>query len=288
MEKFKKTGFIGAGKAGFSLGRYFTECQADVSGYYSQNPKSAMEAANFTRSEFFESIEELIRKSEVIFITVPDGNISMVWEQLRHQQIQGKIVCHCSGALSSEIFSDIDRCQAYGYSIHPLFAINDRYHSYKELSKCFVTIEGPKKYQNYFQTFFEAMGNPVRFISKEEKVRYHTAAAMASNLAVALVRVCQKQLINCGFTAEDAGRALAPILRSNMEHIINEGCWQALTGPLERCDVETVTGHLECLEGNERIIYRSLSMEVLELARKKNPDRDYQKMEEVLCRTEIQ
>ena len=79
----KRIGFIGAGKVGFSLGRYFMEHHMDVSGYYSQNPKSARAAAIFTKTKCFEKLENIIGESEVIFITVPDSEIHGVWEQLK-------------------------------------------------------------------------------------------------------------------------------------------------------------------------------------------------------------
>lgn len=278
----KKIGFIGAGKVGFSLGRYFKEHHMDVSGYYSQNPESAKTAAEFTHTRFFENLEYMVGESEVIFITVPDTNIVQVWKQLKQHKIQSKIVCHCSGALTSDIFSDIDVCKAYGYSIHPLFAIHNRFHSYKELSKCLFTIEGNEKYLSYFQVLFKEIGNPVQVIPKEEKVRYHMASAMASNLVVALVHLCETQLQSCGFSEESARAALAPILLSNMQHIISEGCVRALTGPLERGDIGTVEKHLEVLEGHEREIYKNLSKELLFIAKKKNPERRYNQMEGVL------
>jgi predicted dinucleotide-binding enzyme len=43
-----KIGFIGAGKVGFSLGKYFCEHGLDVIGYFSRNPQSALQAAEFT------------------------------------------------------------------------------------------------------------------------------------------------------------------------------------------------------------------------------------------------
>ena len=43
-----KIGFIGAGKVGFSLGKYFAEKGMELSGYYSKNPASSKAAAEFT------------------------------------------------------------------------------------------------------------------------------------------------------------------------------------------------------------------------------------------------
>ena len=83
MTDKKHIGFIGAGKVGFSLGRYLMEHHMDVSGYYSQNPKSAQEAAKFTHTKFFEKLDDVVDKSEVIFLTVPDHAIKSVWEALK-------------------------------------------------------------------------------------------------------------------------------------------------------------------------------------------------------------
>ena len=45
-----KTGFIGAGKVGFSLGKLFAENGIQVTGYFSRQAESASEAAAFTNS----------------------------------------------------------------------------------------------------------------------------------------------------------------------------------------------------------------------------------------------
>ena len=41
----KKIGFLGAGKVGTTLGRYFAEHSVEVAGYYSRSISSASEAA---------------------------------------------------------------------------------------------------------------------------------------------------------------------------------------------------------------------------------------------------
>ena len=278
----KKIGFIGAGKVGFSLGRYFMEHHMDVSGYYSQNPLSAKEAAAFTQTAFFETLQDVVRESDVLFLTVPDSKIASVWNELKQHHIQGKIVCHCSGALSSDIFSNMESFQIYGYSIHPLFAIHDPYTSYKELSQCLFTIEGHEQYKDYFKSLFKQLGNPLQVIDKEDKVRYHLTATMASNLVVGLVHLCEQQLIQCGFAKENCTKALGPLLQFNIAHILSDGCEKALTGPLERCDCATVKKHLQAISGNEETIYKCLSKVLLAIAKNKNPERHYEEMEGIL------
>ncbi|MGN1313669.1 MAG: hypothetical protein ACI4VG_01490 [Lachnospiraceae bacterium] len=48
-----RIGFIGAGKVGFSLGRYFGENDVCVSGYYSRNPKFYGKRQNLQKQRRF-------------------------------------------------------------------------------------------------------------------------------------------------------------------------------------------------------------------------------------------
>ena len=273
-------GFIGAGKVGISLGRYLKENGQHITGYYSRNPISAKEAANFTQSKYYETKNQLVDESEVLFLTVPDGQIRSVWEEIKTLPIAGKIICHCSGALSSAVFSEIDQCHAFGYSIHPLFAISDKFHSYKELSQTLFTIEGSSEKLEEMKGLFLSCKNKIEVIDASVKSKYHAAAVVASNLVVALNEMAQNMLVDCGFSREHAVEAIAPLFLGNATKVVQEGVENALTGPVERCDVETVEKHLRQLEGQEKQIYELLSLQAVAIAERKHPDRDYSQMRE--------
>ncbi len=275
-------GFIGAGKVGFSFGKYLTERGVRVTGYYNRTTQSSMEAANFTNTRQYTNMRYLVEDSDAIFLAVPDGAIGSVWEQLRMLPIQNKIIGHFSGSLSSAVFSDIERYRAYGYSIHPLFAVNDKYNSYKELSHAFFTIEGHPRYLNWFLHMFEGFGNPVEVISARDKVRYHAAAAMVSNLYVGLTELCEDMLRDCGFSSLNAHKALSPLIMGNAENIVHYGTVEALTGPVERNDLSTILDHISSLTDEEKEVYRCLSKQVLKVAKKKHPERDYHEVERII------
>ena len=63
-------GFIGAGKVGVSLGKYFKEKGRNVGGYYSLTRASAAWAAAFTQTTCYESLEEIISSCGMILFTV--------------------------------------------------------------------------------------------------------------------------------------------------------------------------------------------------------------------------
>lgn len=234
-----KIGFIGAGKVGVSLGKFFREGGLTVTGYYNRHREAAQAAADFTESKCFDSAQAVADASDVIFLTVPDNQIREVYESLRGADLRGKKICHCSGALSAEeAFPDIEALGATGYSIHPLFPVSDKWASYKELGSAFFCIEGTGPLDFWVKTL-ESLGPRVQEISGDAKATYHAACAISSNLVCALVNTSLNLLQDCGFTEAGAREALTPLILSNVKHLLEDGPVQALTGPVERGDAET-------------------------------------------------
>ncbi len=277
-----KVGFIGAGKVGCSLGKLFAETQHNLTGFYSLTSSSAESAADFTNSTYFQNLEDLIQDSDTVFITVPDDAITAVWEQLKHMSIAGKMICHCSGSLSSEIFRDIKETGAYGFSVHPLLAVSDRYTSYQELPKALFTIEGDESHISDIEALLHASDLQSARISADVKTRYHGAAVLCSNLVVALVQAAGDELRICGFSEEQLADAIAPLLLGNVNKVLSIGTKAALTGPIERNDVGTVKKHLDTFEGIDREIYKVLSKKTCEIANKKHPETNYEALEQLL------
>lgn len=276
------TGFIGAGKVGVSLARYFIEGGLGVSGFCSRSRESAEEAAHFTGTKVFDGIETLVKECDVIFITVPDGSINQIWQQIRNYEIKGKYICHCSGALSSQdAFDGIVYTGAYGYSIHPLFAVSDKFNAYREFEDVFFVAEGDGP--NDIIKMLRSLGNPLHIIESQHKTAYHLAAATASNLVCGLIDQSIEIMQMCGFEENEAIRALGPILMGNMAHIADRGPVASLTGPVERNDITTVRKHMDCMtDEKQKEVYRLLSHRLVRMAQRRHPDRDYAGMNEIL------
>ena len=277
-----KIGFIGAGKVGCSLAKYFAIHGLSVTGFFSKTTASAQEAAQFTESNFYPSTEALIADSDMIFLTVTDGAIQTVWDSIKGEALTGKIICHCSGSLSSGIFSDIQQYGAYGYSIHPLYAIPSKTTSYKDLAHTMFTLEGDATYLPQIQSLLEALGNSVQVIATESKAKYHAAAVFASNHMLALAKVATDLLKDCGFTDETALTAITPLMEGNLAHLVSDGPVSALTGPVERADVTTISRHLGCLPEDMVPLYKELSKILVQLGKEKHPKTDYSALEKLL------
>ncbi|MCR4674457.1 MAG: DUF2520 domain-containing protein [Lachnospiraceae bacterium] len=277
-----KIGFIGAGKVGCSLGKYFKDKGKDVVGYYSKTPASSKTAAEFVGTNYFESLETVVSESDCLFFTVNDASISDVWREVKKLDVSGKIICHCSGAKSASVFEGIDEAGAFGFSLHPISPFSSKFDSYKNVKDAFFTLEGNEKKYSVMENFLKELGLNVTIISGEDKVKYHSACVFASNLVVGLLDDAMGILEETGFSKEDAKNALAPLILQNVHSILEKGTTEALTGPMERCDTETVKAHLDALEGNKKEVYKTLSKDLLRISKEKHKEKDFLNMENLL------
>lgn len=278
-----RIGFIGAGKMGFTLGKHFQERDIlDVTGFYSRNPESAKQAARFTDTKYYDDIRSLVEESEAIFLTVPDGQIAVMADELDRLGaiVEDKILCHTSGAIGSKVFSGMKN-HIYGYSIHPIYAVNSKTESYKNFRECYMTIEGDSRYMDYFKCAMEGLGHSVKFISAEDKPKYHAAAVFSSNLVIGLYHMAMRLMSECGFSMEEACEAMKPLFKSNASNLIDGSCESALTGPVARYDLETVNNHMSNLTGDIREVYALLSGELSDIAEQAS-GRNYDELRKLL------
>ena len=277
-----RIGFIGAGRVGYTMGKYLKTNGLDIAGYYSRTMEHAADAAEFTDTRYFSNVVDLINECDAVFITVSDNAIKPVFDEIKHlREIDGRIICHTSGALSSEIFED-SPYQVYGYSIHPMYAVSDKYTSYLNFSNAFITIEGHSLHLDEMVEYFRTAGLSTGSISTSSKSKYHAACAIASNLVCGIYGFSQRILMECGMDEELSDKALKGLFRDNAIGITEKGVTAQLTGPLERNDTGTVEKHMAVLEGEDRELYKRCSKEVLNIAKRKHEDIDYSDMENIL------
>lgn len=275
-----KIGLIGAGRVGCSMGKYLVDRGKTVTGYYSRQYESAAAAAQFTGTDCFRRMEELVALSDTLFITTPDDSIGVVWDRMKEMSVDGRVICHFSGSLSSDVFNGIDGKNAFGASIHPMLAFRDRFSSYRQLDHGFFTLEGNPFACRQLEGLLQELGNPYRMIKAQDKARYHLAASVLSNDVAALLDLGFGLLEQCGFTEREALCAASALVRGNVENVLAQGAPSGMTGPILRGDVSTVERHLKVLEGEEREIYRLLGRRLLAMARKRPETTDDKALQE--------
>ena len=281
MNNFK-VGFIGAGKVGMTLGAYFKSKGFQVIGYASKSEQSAQTAAKITSSQVFSNIGTLVDMCDMIFITTPDDQIGKVWEILKEYKLNDKIICHTSGSLSSAVFEEIETLKANGYSVHPMYAFSEKSGNISGLEAAYFTIEGNNKRIDEVKEFISALGNKSIVIDQNNKTLYHLGNVMVSNLVLSLLEIGDDCLQKSGVDAEIAMQALLPLITANIQNIAKKGFVSSLTGPIERNDIGIIRKHLTVIPKEYCSIYAELSIKLIEIAKRKHPERDYTEISKLM------
>jgi predicted short-subunit dehydrogenase-like oxidoreductase (DUF2520 family) len=116
-------------------------------------------------------------------------------------------------------------------------------------------------------------------LDKSQKSIYHSLAVILSNYTVTQFYQIEKYL------GKKAVKSYLNLLLSTIQNIQNSGVKDALTGPILRGDVETVSKNLFALKSlNEELksIYKNFGILTLELARDKIENLTLQKLKQLL------
>ncbi len=267
-----RIGFIGPGKVGVNLGRYFTHKGIDLSGFYGRNIENTMNAANVTKSKFYENIQEIIKESDILFITTPDDIISIIDSELSKFDLNSKSICHTSGSLKSNVLCNAKHSGAFIYSIHPIFAFSNKNMNLNELEKIYFSIEGDIFDDSMVLKLFEIIGN--NFFERDEKTSsiYHLANVFISNLTLSLLEIGISYFKILGLSEEEALKAVKPLINGNIENIFSSGFVNSLTGPVLRGDINTIEKHISVINDEDKDIYNLLSLNLLKLVALKNSE----------------
>ena len=112
-----KIGIIGAGKVGTTMGKYIVDHGGTVIGFYTRTESSGLESARFTETAYYTTLDSLIEKSDILFVATTDGAIKQIWDSIATRNVRGKVICHFSGSLSSDVFSNWEETGALACSV---------------------------------------------------------------------------------------------------------------------------------------------------------------------------
>ena len=254
-------GFIGAGKVGQSLGLLFKEQGYSISGYYSRHGDALVLDQRLSQVDIYTELDKLVGISEVIGITVPDDQIDRVVSELETQGIDfsEKFFFHSSGAHTVE---SLKKLSNRVFSIHPLMAFPNVVSDLRSFDNIYFGIENLDvfiesglnlKITNYFG------------IQSELKSKYHAGAAIISNYLVAVIDFGLSQFMELGLDADEAQKAIWPLVSNTLDNINILGTKKALTGPIVRGDVGTIEAHLNALSKDLVPLYRALGQYTLQM-----------------------
>lgn len=259
---------IGAGKFAFSFTTALKKAGVNVTCIISRSLSSAAELATIADVKLYsDKLSDLPSDVQMVFITVPDSEIRNIADNLStlKNEFTGRTFIHCSGALDSSELQPLEDKGAASASFHVMQTFPSK--KIVEIKGCYASIETNDEvcYNELNDLAIRLQLNPFRLM-KEEKTAYHLAGIFASNFLIGNMFSASK------IFPGDVSRfdILEPIIQSTMNNIRQNGIAQALSGPIDRGDIETIQKHIKEIKDKELLrSYISQSLILLQAAEEK-------------------
>jgi predicted short-subunit dehydrogenase-like oxidoreductase (DUF2520 family) len=185
------------------------------------------------------SRDEAVDGAGAIVLCVPDDAIAEVCQRVTGS---APLIGHVSGASTLDVLAAAREQGASTFSLHPLQTFADGETS---VSGTPAAIAGSDETAlSFARSLAEALGMRAFEVPEESRAAYHAAAAMASNLLIALEESAAELVERLGI--EDARELLAPLVLRTAANWAERGT-DALTGPIARGDHATVERHRAAL-----------------------------------------
>jgi predicted short-subunit dehydrogenase-like oxidoreductase (DUF2520 family) len=234
----------------------------------------AEEAAAFVGTNATTDNAAAASLAEIVVITTADSDVAAVTRAMAEAGAfrPGQVVLHTSGALMLDALEAAARAGAAVGSIHPLRSFATPGPDPEALDGTVWGVTVTERARETAFSLVEDTGGHAVKVDDADRAVYHAAASVASNATVGVMALAMALLESCGFADEEAKRALTPLAMGTLANVEELGPVDALTGPIVRGDVETITHHLAALDAKDPAWgerYRALGLLVLDVARKK-------------------
>ncbi len=200
----------------------------------------AQEAARFIGAA---SVSERVARTDLVLLAVPDDAIAGVVASL--SEVEGSLVVHLSGSLSSEVLAPSRKKGARTGALHPLRSFADPGAAAEAFRGTYCAVEGEASEE--LAELVRAIGGVPLRVRPEGKALYHAGAVFASNYLVASLEAALRLFEAAGISREEAAPALGVLAEGTIRNVSRIGIPAALSGPIERGDVATIRRHAEAM-----------------------------------------
>lgn len=289
-----KIAIIGAGKLAYSLTPALKKSGYDVKSAVSRKLKSAKSLAEiYLIHHYTNSIQKIPDEVKVFLLTVPDGEIKRVAENLSRlkRNFKDSICIHFSGVENISALKSLQRKGCSTGSLHIIRPFPSK--NIVDIRNSPASIETESRQVKAFLLHMcRKLKLKPHFISSDEKVFHHIAAVHSSNFLVG-------NMFNAFGLISTKSKYPKSILRktsqSALDNVFILSPAKALSGPIDRGDIYTIRKHLDALEAEIRksknnhlkllrknYIIQSLSLLEVVKAKYGKLSKDHQKIEKYL------
>lgn len=260
----------GTGNIAQSLGRLLRDGGADVVQVIGRDPDRARKAAAFIGAGVAAgTFAELACRVNRIIVAVADHALPEVVQAIVLAGFSGGLALHTSGGSGLDTLKPLAERGTQTGIIHPLQSVPSPDDGMNSLPGSFFAVAGDEAAISWAKTLVGVLEGRLIRVDADGWALYHAGAVMASNYQVTLIDSALELFAGAGVSREIAMEALASIVRATNENIFARGPESALTGPIQRADVETVKRHVRALASatpETRRAYVALGLRTLPIA----------------------
>lgn len=264
---------IGAGRAGRAIARLMRRIDWRCAALACRSAASARAARRFVGAgRPTTDPAAAARGADLVILGVPDAAIAPVWRQIAPHLKPGAIAFHLCGNEPASALRPLPRRHPARRvrvgAVHPLRSFADPRLAVAHFAGTFCAVEGPPLLDRIVRAWG---GVPLR-VDPRAKRLYHAAAVFATNYVVASLDAAVELLARSRVPRRRALDAALAMAGGTLRNLRAVGLPRALTGPIERGDIETVQRHLAALAARDRPLlklYAELARHTCRVARAK-------------------
>jgi predicted short-subunit dehydrogenase-like oxidoreductase (DUF2520 family) len=265
---------IGAGKISYSLISTLKRSGFNISTVISRKKSSAKKLAEkFKIQNFSNRLSDIPKDCGIFFLTVPDTELKNLSKEISLLKLNfsESLFVHMSGAEDISALKFLEKKKAAVASLHIMQSFPSK--NIVKIQNCYAAVESKNKKGEKFLYSVAKKLKLIPFrIKSENKIFYHLAGVYSSNFLVANLYNTNTLFKKAGVPAINPDELFAPIINCTINSVKKSGVSKALSGPVERGDLDTVKRHIKALRSEmilkENYIRQSLSL--IELIRKRD------------------
>lgn len=167
------------------------------------------------------SIPELVERSELVLVAVPDDELPALVEGLAATDAwqPGQLVVHTSARFGAGVLASAQAKGAIPLAIHPAMSFTGSSVDLARLPETFFAVTAPAPVLPIGQALVVEMGGEPVIVSEQDRAAYAEAIATASEFSRAIVE--QASGILAGIGVENPGAYLSSLVRSSVDNALS-------------------------------------------------------------------
>ncbi|HEX4402045.1 MAG TPA: Rossmann-like and DUF2520 domain-containing protein [Galbitalea sp.] len=213
-------GIVGAGNVGPVFGAALAGAGHAIVGISALSQRSRDRADAMLPGVPVLDIPTILERSELVILAVPDAELpSLVAGLAATGSWQaGQLVLHTAASMGTAVLVPAQALGAIPLAVHPAMAFTGTSIDLVRLRDSYCAVTAASVVQPIGMALVVEMGAEPLLVDEDDRLAYAEAIAIATGFSAAIVTQATDALASIG--VENAGRVLAPLVRSAVENAL--------------------------------------------------------------------